>query len=101
MSSELHSSFSWEPIDGFQSWSEFSRFRTWIDDQLKAGVALELSVNSYYNGVRYVERWFQHIPSKEVWRLIQPEAPFSGVFKRVSDNELFQTHDVPFANNEF
>ncbi len=90
----------WEPIHGFQSWSEYSRFRTWMDDQLKSELALETIVQSYYSGIHGVERWFGHVASREIWRLVQPAAPFKGVFERVPLDEQVQVKEVPFGNQD-
>lgn len=99
MSSEIHVSCPWEPILGFQGWSEYSRFRTWIDEQLRTDIARELVVESFYGGAFSVERWFLHVASEEVWRLVAPDAPFRGVFLRVSDEERVPMRNIPIPSD--
>ena len=74
----------WEKIIDFQSYSEFERFVDWMDEQVKSGVAEELPIQKPYIGATtFQEKWFRHIPSRETWRLVWPDAPFTGVFEPV------------------
>jgi len=74
----------WERISNFRSYSEFERFVAWINEQLKSAIAEELPVQKPYIGATtFRERWFLHIESGKVWRLVWPEAPFAGIFEPV------------------
>jgi hypothetical protein len=75
---------NWEKIDDFQSYSEFERFVEWTVEQVKSGVAEELPVRKPYIGAStFREKWFRHIASGRTWRLVWPDAPFTGVFEPV------------------
>jgi len=74
----------WEKITGFQSLSEFNRFVDWISRQVSAGHAEELPVlKPYVGATTFHENWFRHVASGQTWRLVWPDAPFSGVFEPV------------------
>jgi hypothetical protein len=74
----------WEKISDFQSYSEFERFVAWMDDQVKSGTAEELPVRKSYIGATTLrEKWYRHIASGKIWRLVWPDAPFTGIFEPV------------------
>lgn len=74
----------WEVISGFNGWSEFERFETWMQMQIADGLAEERPVIKPYNQVCcFKEKWFVHKPSLQVWRLVWPEPPFTGLFEQV------------------
>ena len=71
-------------IDDFQSLSEFHSFVHWIDEQVLAKTVRELPVKTPYAGATTLtEKWFFHVDSGEVWRLVWPDPPFTGVFELV------------------
>jgi hypothetical protein len=75
----------WEEIHDFKSYNEFESFVRWMSSQEASGIAAEVPVAAPYHGLRTLkEKWFLHRPSKEVWRLVWPDAPFHGVFEPVS-----------------
>jgi hypothetical protein len=74
----------WDEIHGFKMLSEFERFVEWIDDRQKCGIVVEIPARDYYSGVStFKQKWFRHVESGEVWRLVWPDDPFHGVFERV------------------
>jgi len=74
----------WEKINEFQSYSEFERFVSWIDEQVKSGVAEELLVRKPYIGATtFREKWYRHVVSGKTWRLVWPDGPFTGIFEPV------------------
>jgi hypothetical protein len=74
---------SWDDIDNFQSRAEFDRFVAWMNGQVASGEAIEIDVAAPYLGATtFTEKWFQHIGSGEVWRLVWPDSPFTGLFER-------------------
>lgn len=75
---------AWEEIGTFHSLIEFRRFQSWMAGQIAAGTATEIAVAVPYSGLSSLtEKWFRHIESGQVWRLVWPDGPFAGVFKRV------------------
>ena len=75
----------WETIDSFDSFSEFERFVEWMGEQVISGAAKEVVVREPYIGATtFREKWFEHSPSGETWRLVWPDAPFAGIFERVN-----------------
>lgn len=77
----------WKQISDFDGWSEFERFEDWLNEQIAEGFAKETSVLKLYSEVSCLkEKWFIHIPSAQVWRLVWPEPPFAGVFERLRQN---------------
>lgn len=73
----------WETNAGFQLPSEFARFERWIADQVKAGIAIEIPASASHQGSLPDEKWYRHLASGEVWRLISPDFPFRGTFEQV------------------
>lgn len=73
----------WETIESFTDYSEFERFVDWMASQVKDGVAVEKVPSSPYVGPTFQQRWFEHVASNTTWRLVFPDAPFSGVFEPV------------------
>jgi len=72
----------WEKISDFQSLSEFNRFVEWMADQTESGTAEEVPVKkTYLGGNTFREKWFRHIESGQIWRVVWPDAPFKGVFE--------------------
>jgi hypothetical protein len=73
----------WEEIHGFRSPGEFRRFSQWLDQALQAGIAKEVPVEQPYAESMLEERWILLTDAGEVWRVVTPAPPFSGVFLRV------------------
>jgi hypothetical protein len=74
----------WEAITDYRSAIEFDQFVQWMDEQLRVGVAEEVSVQKPYIGATtFREKWFRHIESGQLWRLVWPDGPFTGLFEQV------------------
>lgn len=74
----------WEEIRGFVSPGEFDRFVQYLERQIAAGVAREVDCEPDYGpGQLFGGRWFRDLESGEVWRLVPPDPPFTGVWERV------------------
>lgn len=74
----------WEEIDAFRSLSEFKAFQLWMAEQVEARLAQETPVGrGYLDGNTFREKWFRHLASGEVWRLVWPESPFRGTFEKI------------------
>lgn len=79
----------WVKLDSFRSAFEFEEFLDWITDTIAEGKAKEIKVSSRYGNISaFAEQWFKHVESGEIWRLVRPDYPFTGLFKRVSELEL-------------
>ena len=72
-----------EEIDSFHSPGELARFEAWIEEELKSGYATEIPVLSHYSGVIFRERWIKFYLNGETWRLVYPDGPFHGCWKKV------------------
>ena len=84
----------WEEISGFDYFKEYSRFVTWIEDQVLAGHAEELPARPVeYNDAS--ERWFKHMDSETIWRLSGPGEKSNGSFSPEKDPRLISAQDVP------
>lgn len=74
----------WEHIEAFNGWAEFERFESWMREQIAIGSAEERPVMKPYNQIcDFKEKWFAHKQSLQVWRLVWPDPPFSGLFEQV------------------
>lgn len=76
---------TWESIDDFRSLGEFESFENWMDEQVVSGEAIEVAVTRpYLDASAFREKWYCHTTSGDVWRLVWPDGPFTGVFEEVS-----------------
>ena len=74
----------WDPIDDFRTRGEFERFESWMGAQVASGDAEEIAVaRPYLHAPSFTEKWFKHLRSGSVWRLVWPDGPFTGIFERV------------------
>jgi hypothetical protein len=74
----------WEEIHGFSSPGEYRRFVQYIEEQAKSDVAREIPVDPLYGkGMIYGGRWFQDVETGAVWRLVEPDPPFRGLWEPV------------------
>lgn len=74
----------WEEIRGFASPGEYERFVRYIEGQVAAGQAEEIAVDpNYGRGEIYGGRWFRDLDSSQVWRLVPPDFPFTGLWEPV------------------
>jgi hypothetical protein len=75
----------WDEIEDFQTRGEFDRFVAWLGDQVSDGKTIEVPVAAPYLGATsFTEKWFEHLGSGMVWRLVWPDGPFTGLFERVT-----------------
>lgn len=70
-------------VDGFYSYADFSRFKAWVEGEIKDGRAVEVPVEDSYAGINFTERWFRFVDSKSIWRLVYPDVPFKGYWGEV------------------
>ena len=74
-----------EEIHGFASPREYQRFVDFIDQHLKAGSIQEITADkNYQRGQVYGGHWFKLLNTGEVWRLVEPDLPFRGIWERVA-----------------
>jgi hypothetical protein len=72
----------WEEIHGFSSHPEYQQFLLYIESQVSAGYAEEVSADPGYGyGEIYGGKWFRDIESAEIWRLVSPDFPFKGLWE--------------------
>jgi hypothetical protein len=75
----------WKEVRGFSSLSEFSQFVRYIEEQVSSGIAEEIPADANYGrGEIFGGRWFKNNDSGEVWRLVEPDFPFTGLWERVA-----------------
>jgi hypothetical protein len=78
----------WEPVDRFQSLADYEKFLSWINDQVSDGHAAAVPVEPTKAwGNAWDEHWYRCVSDRQVWRLVGPDPPFRGVFKRLEDTQ--------------
>ncbi len=76
--------FSWEEISSFGSLRERDRVLTWIRKQVADGLAEE--VHPPLGGpFGAQDRWFRHISTGTLWRLVPEENPYGPGFWQVRE----------------
>jgi hypothetical protein len=71
--------WEWETIDNFGSLRERDTFVAWMRGQIANGLSEEINPppdQSPEPG----DRWFRHIPSGSLWRLVPDENPYGPGF---------------------
>jgi hypothetical protein len=69
-------------IHGFGSPQHFSEFQGQLEDAVLAGELAPVDVEDRYGSLMFEEKWYR-LSSGEIWRLVSPDFPFKGVFRRV------------------
>lgn len=71
-------------IHGFYLPQEYTCFDQFIEGQIKAGHVIEIEPDPEYGyGEVYGGRWFKNNYSEKVWRLIEPDFSFKGLWEPV------------------
>lgn len=78
-----------EEIQGFGSPYEFQRFQEYIVRQIEKNelIEIELLFSVEYKsgyGVNHT-KWYQCLGCSEIWRLVEPDAPFYGYWGPVEE----------------
>jgi hypothetical protein len=78
----------WEPIDRFQSLAHYEKFLSWINEQVADGRVTVVPLDQQKAwGSAWDEHWYRCNADREVWRLVAPDPPFRGVFKRLESTQ--------------
>ncbi len=78
---------AWEEIHGFNSPGEFKRFQKYLSGQIDTAEIEEINVDpDYESGQIFGGRWFLDVESGDVWRLVEPDFPFRGLWEPVDKN---------------
>jgi len=76
---------SWKRISCFNSPGEYKLFCKYIHYNIKDGLAEEIKPDpDYGEGQVYGGRWFKNKSTGEIWRLIEPDFPFKGLWEKVT-----------------
>lgn len=68
-------------VGAFSGWDDFDK----TERALKASADfVEVPVTDPYSNVGLTESWYECQRCKTIWRLVEPDAPFAGLWKRVS-----------------
>jgi hypothetical protein len=88
MDSQIGQLCDWEEIPTFSSYSEFCRFRVWIDGAVADGAAQivdeDFSTPDRVFGMHH--RFFKHTLSGIIWVLSCPDGPWHGSFLRLESH---------------
>jgi hypothetical protein len=75
---------NWEAIDRFNSLAHYEEFLRWITGQIAEGRAQAVPMDPAKAwGTAWDEHWYECLASNDVWRLVGPDPPFRGIFKKV------------------
>ena len=72
------------PSPGFEDLEAFRVFQRSLDGE----AYLEISVGTPYANIGEQEWWYRCQPCGDIWRLVEPDGPFAGVWRRVPVSEL-------------
>jgi hypothetical protein len=69
------------PKLSFKGWNEFYDFVKLVESSDKFS---ETEVLERYSNIdSFEQRWFVYIQTNEVWRLVEPDPPFAGVWEKL------------------
>lgn len=75
---------NWKAIDRFESLAHYEDFLASISRQVAAGSARPMAVDPAKAwGSAWDEKWYLCLGGNELWRLVAPDPPFRGIFKKV------------------
>ncbi len=69
-------------IRAFDSPGHFQNFRESIEGAIASGQLTPVAVEVPYGSLMFNEEWFR-TDAGQVWRLVEPDFPFKGVFEEV------------------
>jgi len=73
-----------EEIHGFASPGEYKRFLAYLKNQCEVNILKEIPPDPTYNkGEIYGGTWFKELETGYIWRLLEPDPPFYGLWERV------------------
>lgn len=75
-----------EHLSGFKSWSDYEELLRLIETNSSKFDAIP--VGSKFSDVGFIERWYRDRESRRIWRLVEPDPPFSGLWAPVPEQEL-------------
>ena len=74
----------WQQVTAFKSSAEYRELLAFLTAEVEKGVAQSLPVERPYSGsTLFDEHWFRNLQTDETWRIIGPDPPYRGTFKRV------------------
>ena len=78
----MQSPWEWKRIGNFGSLRERDQFVVWMRGQITDGIAEEIDAPADVG-----ERWFRHIPTGLLWRLISDENPYGPGFWPATESD--------------
>jgi hypothetical protein len=90
--------WTWEKIDNFGSLRERDSFVAWIREQIASGAAEEIETPADQPR-EPGDRWFRHLPSNSLWRLVPAENPYGPGFWPADDDDS-SLDDLPPRVND-
>ena len=79
---------NWEEIHGFETPGEFQRFCAWLQAQIQLGTVEEVELNKVDLSLPFgaEAKYFKCIASGKIWRRVNPDFPFRGLWEAVDGN---------------
>jgi hypothetical protein len=73
-----------EEIHGFISLGEFEKFKKYLEEQVQKNNLSEVDADlNYEKGLIYGGKWYKCLECNEIWRLVDPDFPFKGLWEKV------------------
>ena len=88
----------WEKIDNFGSLRERDSFLAWMQHQIAAGVCQEVDA-PVDQPPQPGDRWFRHLPTGSLWRLVPVENPYGPGFWPADEDEI--QRDLPLSVEDY
>ena len=74
----------WKSVDRFKSLADYEQMLAKITEHVANGTARVVAVDPDKAwGTAWDEHWYQCAGNNEIWRLVAPDPPFRGIFKKV------------------
>ena len=67
---------------GFKNAEDFYNFKKNIENDSQF-VSVLVDSSSHFYKLGFSEYWYMHLKNKAIWRLVEPDPPFNGIWERV------------------
>ena len=84
--------WEWERISNFGSLRERDRFVAWMRGQIANGLSEEVDPPPG-ESPRSGDRWFRHVRTGSIWRLVPDENPYGPGFWPACGPDFWPAHD--------
>ena len=77
---DTHCNCDVRSVNHFLDWNDYDYFSEMLK---KDKNFISVSVTEKYSNFGFLERWYRCVKCQTVWRLVEPDPPFKGLWERL------------------